>query len=988
MYLNQFEKSSDSKLQQILHTLKNVHGIDIKFDISSAAGERALLECQKEYEDKRVNIVKESAFNSYQQNPEYIKTMLILEAVRTILKEIAPKRRRIKKVNESVNEVQQDLGNVLVNAVNAIKQIDTDDDISGREKLRQALLAVKELAPSYVGPESKINSYIQSALKLTSQKVFSPDEVVFYLEKAKSAYDKTRVGEGLGATASNWLQTVKNEFEKFWNETPDEKKNRTSRDVAYQKFLRDKEAEKAAKSYAKQHPKMEDDTTMQNKQNLLKLADAMISYSETSAPKTDEDLAMMNNFSRVGQSLKDLAMSTEPGSLSSEDKDVAMYALRKLKADGLLEQDQDGDGDEDFADIMISRMTASGMPKKTAIAKTANKEYNKESMEISEGIDISSATQEAQHYEYQASMARSELYRNTKYAMSMLHQIDPKGEVTPWIAGALTKAANYLDKIYHYLDYYKNFEPEKLPENMDSDLELGETSGGVSRQNLMLISEYSIKLFNMIQPGDKLEGWVAMKLTTASECVSSCKHYMDYVQFEKHALDDHFDAGRRAVQKKMMEAKQDDSAMIGDVSAIELAKAQLILNAKDMSAQIQGMAQDVAKLSVEDLMPLINSMRSLFGPETATGFNNVVKDIFDNLLSVTTDTKEKLDVAIDTVNRGGVPSEKTDIESAPEPEVKAASEEPVELGDMGDQEAGEEMPEPGEPLGRAKKEIGESTVSEKWDTKMKTKEKDKGMWDGYTVAELKKMKNDLMKKEERSAAEQKKVKQLTFAIRAKQKDKWGKVKESVQVNEKSPPGKKAEKWIKSNKKRFIDQYGKKKGMSVLYAKAWDMFGTKSESYKNASKIVEESNKILDMLHKQFSIHQRDFAKSLHENKISDPLNVGYGLNGELIKQKIAEVTNKISIAKSLMMQEMQNGINSLLSDASKFRKADKLSEAKALTPYGVIYTSAQGKKSKKMFESLDMREYWLGLHNDEMSDVRLINPETFDTAIDKTLKGE
>jgi hypothetical protein len=32
--------------------------------------------------------------------------------------------------------------------------------------------------------------------------------------------------------------------------------------------------------------------------------------------------------------------------------------------------DQDGDGDADFADVMISRMVASGMPKKQAIKKT------------------------------------------------------------------------------------------------------------------------------------------------------------------------------------------------------------------------------------------------------------------------------------------------------------------------------------------------------------------------------------------------------------------------------------------------------------------------------------------------------------------------------------------------------------------------------------------------------------------------------------------
>lgn len=47
-------------------------------------------------------------------------------------------------------------------------------------------------------------------------------------------------------------------------------------------------------------------------------------------------------------------------------------------------------------------------------------------------------------------------------------------------------------------------------------------------------------------------------------------------------------------------------------------------------------------------------------------------------------------------------------------------------------------------------------------------------------------------------------------------------KEAV-LTEKTPPG--MEKWVKNNKKRFIDRYGKK-GIGVLYATAWKMF------YKN------------------------------------------------------------------------------------------------------------------------------------------------------------
>lgn len=42
----------------------------------------------------------------------------------------------------------------------------------------------------------------------------------------------------------------------------------------------------------------------------------------------------------------------------------------------LEEQDQDKDGDKDFADVMIARMVASGMSREDAIKKVRDKQYN------------------------------------------------------------------------------------------------------------------------------------------------------------------------------------------------------------------------------------------------------------------------------------------------------------------------------------------------------------------------------------------------------------------------------------------------------------------------------------------------------------------------------------------------------------------------------------------------------------------------------------
>lgn len=66
----------------------------------------------------------------------------------------------------------------------------------------------------------------------------------------------------------------------------------------------------------------------------------------------------------------------DPTKLHLEEEEMDEYG-RPTDHDKIDEQDQDGDGDEDFADVMISRMTASGVDKKDAIKKTSRKKYNK-----------------------------------------------------------------------------------------------------------------------------------------------------------------------------------------------------------------------------------------------------------------------------------------------------------------------------------------------------------------------------------------------------------------------------------------------------------------------------------------------------------------------------------------------------------------------------------------------------------------------------------
>ncbi len=81
---------------------------------------------------------------------------------------------------------------------------------------------------------------------------------------------------------------------------------------------------------------------------------------------------------------------------------------------------------------------------------------------------------------------------------------------------------------------------------------------------------------------------------------------------------------------------------------------------------------------------------------------------------------------------------------------------------------------------RAKNHFGkveESKLSEKWSEKMHTSKSAKGMWDGWTLEELRKEHNRLKKIKDKTPAQLKRDERVIFAIRAKQKNKWGSIKE-------------------------------------------------------------------------------------------------------------------------------------------------------------------------------------------------------------------
>jgi len=103
-------------------------------------------------------------------------------------------------------------------------------------------------------------------------------------------------------------------------------------------------------------------------------------------------------------------------------------------------KDQDKDGDNDFADVRIARMIASGVPKEKAIAMTKNKSYNKEEIELDEKND------------YEHSMIRVELKTAMEAINRLMKKMGGEGDVEAWVQSKITRAADYLEAAANYID--------------------------------------------------------------------------------------------------------------------------------------------------------------------------------------------------------------------------------------------------------------------------------------------------------------------------------------------------------------------------------------------------------------------------------------------------------------------------------------------------------------------------------------------------------
>lgn len=717
MIVNEFENTKEYRLKQIVSTLKNIHSYEL--DLGSKSDEQ-IQSLHETCEIVKNSIVKESRFNTWMQNPEYTKNMLIMEAIRIYLTEIAPKRmnrsRKIKE-NHELNEVDpgamvdmHELGSRMMDYSQSQKPRGDDD----REM--RILNAISDVGDKLTrlgtpfGPKTLTDmdrKVIEVAKRRMGMKN-SPDTAPSLMGLSETGAQPAPAIPGKPAAVSNvkpGMITMK-------------KNNQTQEVNADQAKI-----------------------TNMRKQGWNVVAD--VDEARDSQEFSPELLALMKEYGVDGVDEGDKFSGERQAAIDAgENKftvDGKTYPVTGKKTPSDIDEDwgsSDWTAAINYMDDYLKGQRINPDTIRDAAMATAEFYHDMmgyDSVEDAQdriihmwmrrkgwdkllGMKEGHQLNEAMHMEHdnhQADMARSELYRNTKYAMDMMKMIGPHDDVKPWILAGLTKAANYLDKIYHYMDYHATFKSESEPVDKsidENDEDVAETTGGAARQNLLMVIEYSTKLFRMIQPGDKLEGWVAMKLTTASECISSAKHYLDYAQFEKHIGDEIADIDQDVVamkEDKKKVVKEGRLVTIGNILMREMIKeeqdleqAQTLLAAKSMSDELQGMAEKLAKMSVEDLMPLVDTMKEQFGQDIANGFNGVLKSSLEAALNSMTSAKESTDNAILSMQQGQVPGTAADIETT-EPPALDSEEEAEDEFETVPAAAGEKN----EPLGRKKKEV-------------------------------------------------------------------------------------------------------------------------------------------------------------------------------------------------------------------------------------------------------------------------------------------
>tara|TARA_R100000329_G_scaffold124036_2_gene102564 strand:+ start:1799 stop:2623 length:825 start_codon:yes stop_codon:yes gene_type:complete len=100
----------------------------------------------------------------------------------------------------------------------------------------------------------------------------------------------------------------------------------------------------------------------------------------------------------------------------------------------------------------------------------------------------------------------------------------------------------------------------------------------------------------------------------------------------------------RKTKKKVKESTKPQK--LSKLMEQDLDQAEVVLAAKAMIDKLQGMAEDLAEMQVEELMPIVDAMKESFGIEMANNFNQQAEGILQPALDAVKSARDGMDNAV------------------------------------------------------------------------------------------------------------------------------------------------------------------------------------------------------------------------------------------------------------------------------------------------------------------------------------------------------
>lgn len=381
-----------------------------------------------------------------------------------------------------------------------------------------------------------------------------------------------------------------------------------------------------------------------------------------------------------------------------------------------------------------------------------------------------------------------------------------------------------------------------------------------------------------------------------------------------------------------------------------LDKAQTLLAAKDITDRLQKMAEDAAKMAVDDLMPLVDTMKDQFGLEQATAFNNVVKQQLQMVLDSIIAAKDQTDNAINTMETGGMPAAPADIGQplppmggepamAPEPGAEPAPSAPEDIDFEQEFAASPATSGPEEePLGRAKKEVAEATL---------------------TPAQQK-AQAELAKSAAAQMVKSRKKADGTMATSQELAD--AKKIMTEKLTKKMTSGEVISDFVHSDDPKFKGKSKAERTKMALGA----YYGMHPEKkLKESRQQVREFKQLMDQAVAAYDAHVSSLTESWIQQQgdlRSAVLRAQVITSREQLQEAIAEYKqHKAEFEQHVVMQQTVK------------EKLNKLDEQIARTPYGIKGELHTGAHFRKFFESTEMRDTWLRYNHTHIQNVQHVD---------------